>query len=187
MKEIIFLLIYATFYSFLDVVTMGLSQNKSLLGFIAHLNSYIPLNYVHMMSDMRSTGSSMGKTNNTFYSLDLMTRMLGADIVITFFSDTCNILNSVLKQKNLAWQGYEDRFCMKIRNCSNGMWSSENFILIPRPDTGYRRGSSSKKSLPFSKSQVIFKTKHMYMFRIQGEYQSTFIWLLWGKILLVIP
>lgn len=99
---------------------MGLDQNKSLLGFITHQNSSIPTNYVHMMSDMRSTGTSMGKTKNSYYSLDLMTNKLGADIVITFFSDTYNILNAVQKQKRLAWEGYEDRFCVKMKNSLNG-------------------------------------------------------------------
>ncbi|KAK7588087.1 hypothetical protein V9T40_005332 [Parthenolecanium corni] len=62
------------------VVTMGLDQNKSLLGFVTHQNSSIPTNYVHMMSDMRSTGSSIGKTKSSYYPLDLMTSTLGADV-----------------------------------------------------------------------------------------------------------
>lgn len=98
---------------------MGLDQSKSLLGFITHQNSSIPTNYVHMMSDMRSTGSSIGKTKSSYYPLDLMTSTLGADVVITFFTDTYNILNAVQKQKRLAWEGYEDRFCFAIKNSLN--------------------------------------------------------------------
>ncbi len=92
------------------VIELGLNQCESLVGFITHHNSRIPVEYVHMMSDMRSTGSTAGKTKNNYYFPRMMTEKLGADVVMLFFADSSNIVNSVQKEKELSWIGYENRF-----------------------------------------------------------------------------
>lgn len=95
---------------FLDVIDLGISQCLPLVGFISHQNSKIPIEYIHMMSDLRSTGSVVNNVKKSYYSSNEIIETLGADIVMLFFSENHNILESVKQHQRILWKNYENRF-----------------------------------------------------------------------------
>ncbi|XP_065226486.1 uridine 5'-monophosphate synthase-like [Planococcus citri] len=91
-------------------IDITLKLFEEVTGFVSSKNSTIPLNYIHMASDLKNSGNVAQSSNNSFYSSEIIVQDISADIIKLRYNSLENIAELVKNEQLLLWNAYFKRF-----------------------------------------------------------------------------